>query len=114
MKKTEALSIINTALPSADSTLVNLFLEQSKGISLGQYAYRPYAVLSRLITLFPPNDGVKKVESIEFFDNFETLVKEFNKLQANEDLGITNIPLGWYAIDFSVLPLSAIVSDGEV
>lgn len=115
MKKPDALIIVNSIVPNSDQQLVNLFLEQSKGTKNGQYAYRPYAVAARLLTATPPNENLKKVEQLEFFDSRQDRINELIEMQAFEDTDITNIPYGWIAIDKTVpLPLSVLVSESDL
>ena len=115
MKKTDALIIVNSIVPNSDSQLVNLFLEQSRGTKNGQYAYRPYAVAARLLTATPPNENLKKVEQLEFFDSRQDRINELIEMQAYEDIGISDIPSGWLAVDKTVpLPLSVLVSESEL
>lgn len=115
MKKPDALIIVNSIFPSADTQLVNLFLEQSKGTKNGQFAYRPYAVAARLLSATPPNENIKRVETLEFFDSRQDRINELIEMQAMEDSQIENIPYGWLAIDkITPLPLSVLVSESDL
>lgn len=108
MNKVTAVEIVASINPDANATLVNELLEESKAKTrAGAVAYRPYIVGARTLALNPPNQNLKKADTLEWFD-WTIRVDNAMSLQSMLDTALVDIPDGWVAE--SPTSLSAIIS----
>lgn len=95
MNKTTALEIVLSINGDANTALVNELLEESKAkTQSGVTAYRPYIVGARSLSLNPPNQNLKKADTLEWFD-WTLRYDHAVSLQAMADTALVDIPPGW-------------------
>ena len=109
MNKLTATTIVKSVNPSADDTIINDLLEDSKGTKAGVAAYRPYIVAARTLALNPPNADLKKADTAEWFD-WQRRIKDLLETQSLSDGTIENIPVTWVVNTGDVIPLAAFTS----
>lgn len=109
MNKVTATTIVKSVNPSADDTIINDLLEDSKGTKAGVAAYRPYIVAARTLSLNPPNADLKKADTAEWFD-WQRRIKDLLETQALSDGTIEGIPVSWMVNTGDTIPLAAISS----
>lgn len=105
MLKPDAILIVQSVNPDANSTIINDLLESSKAkTSTGAVAYRPYIVAAHTLNLNPPNSNLKKADTLEWFD-WQSRVNQALALQAQMDASLIDIPNGWVSFPPISTPL---------
>lgn len=111
MNKNTALEIVRSINPDINEVLMSEMLESSKGVKEGIAAYRPYIVGARSLAMNPPQGDLKKGDVAEWFD-WERRVNSILETQLQDDALIELIPLGWVVELGSIIPMSAMMSNG--
>lgn len=93
-----ASKIVREINPDITPEVLSSLLESSRAFGLqngvSTPSYRPYAVAAFSLITNPPNSGLKKADTAEWFD-YSSRIESLLGLQAAFDSELTDIPLSW-------------------